>query len=66
MNKNFKNKKKDILMLIMGYLREEGFDRSYISLEEESKVNLYNYEERLVILRKSMLDGDETDIFRTI
>jgi DTW domain-containing protein YfiP len=42
----------------MDYLREEGFDRSYISLEEESKVNLYNYEERLVILRKSILDGE--------
>ena len=60
MNKieNFKINKKDMLMLIMDYLREEGFDRSYISLEEESKVNLYNYEERLVILRKSILDGE--------
>ena len=39
-------------MLIMGYLREEGFDRSYISLEEESKVNLYNYEEISNIKKK--------------
>ena len=35
-------------------------DHIYISLEEESKVNLYNYEE---ILRKSILDGDEIDNF---
>ena len=62
---NYQLNKKDMLMLIMDYLRQEGFDRSYISLEEESKVNLYNYEERLVILRKCILDGewDEAENF---
>ena len=42
----------------MDYLKNEGYDRTYVSLEEESGINLYNYDENLAILRGFILDGD--------
>ena len=51
-------KKEDMILLIMDFLKNEGYDRSYISLEQESGINLYNYDENLGILRGFILDGD--------
>ena len=51
-------KKDDLLLIIMDYLYSEGLYQSYISLEDESKINLFKYEEKLEILRKCILDGD--------
>ena len=51
-------KKEDIILLIMDFLKNEGYDRTYVSLEEESGINLYNYDENLGILRGFILDGD--------
>ena len=51
-------KNEDIILLIMDFLKNEGYDRTYISLEEESGINLYNYDENLGILRGFILDGD--------
>ena len=51
-------KKEDTVLLIMDYLKNEGYDRTYVSLEEESGINLYNYDENLAILRGFILDGD--------
>ena len=51
-------KNEDIILLIMDFLKNEGYDRTYVSLEEESGINLYNYEENLGILRGFILDGD--------
>ena len=42
----------------MDFLKNEGYDRTYVSLEEESGINLYNYDENLGILRGFILDGD--------
>ena len=50
--------KNDLLLIIMDYLYSEGLYQSYISLEDESKINLFKYEEKLEILRKCILDGD--------
>ena len=50
-------KNEDIILLIMDFLKNEGYDRSYVSLEEESGINLYNYDENLGILRGFILDG---------
>ena len=51
-------KNEDIILLIMDFLKNEGYDRTYVSLEEESGINLYNYDENLGILRGFILDGD--------
>ena len=51
-------KNKDIILLIMDFLKNEGYDRTYVSLEEESGINLYNYDENLGILRNFILDGE--------
>ena len=51
-------KKEDLILLIMDFLKNEGYDRTYVSLEEESGINLYNYDENLGILRGFILDGD--------
>ena len=51
-------KNEDIILLIMDFLKNEGYDRTYISLEEESGINLYNYDENLGVLRGFILDGD--------
>ena len=51
-------KKEDIILLIMDFLKNEGYDRTYVSLEQESGINLYNYDENLGILRGFILDGD--------
>ena len=51
-------KKEDLILLIMDFLKNEGYDRTYVSLEEESGINLYNYDENLAILRGFILDGD--------
>ena len=51
-------KDEDIILLIMDFLKNEGYDRTYVSLEEESGINLYNYDENLGILRGFILDGD--------
>ena len=51
-------KKEDTILLIMDYLKNEGYDRTYVSLEEESGINLFNYDENLAILRGFILDGD--------
>ena len=64
-------KKEDIILLIMDFLKNEGYDRTYVSLEEESGINLYNYDENLGILRGFILDGDweeaekSLEIFKT-
>ena len=51
-------KKEDLILLIMDFLKNEGYDRSYVSLEEESGISLYNYDENLGVLRGFILDGD--------
>ena len=51
-------KNEDIILLIMDFLKNEGYIRTYVSLEEESGINLYNYDENLGILRGFILDGD--------
>jgi len=51
-------KNEDIILLIMDFLKNEGYGRTYVSLEEESGINLYNYDENLGILRGFILDGD--------
>ena len=51
-------KKEDLILLIMDFLKNEGYDRTYVSLEEESGINLYNYDENLGVLRGFILDGD--------
>ena len=51
-------KNEDIILLIMDFLKNEGYDRTYVSLEEESGINLYNYDENLGVLRGFILDGD--------
>ena len=51
-------KKEDIILLMMDFLKNEGYDRTYVSLEQESGINLYNYDENLGILRGFILDGD--------
>ena len=51
-----------MLLLIMDYLKQEHYDRSYISLEEESGVNLYNYDEQIDLLRKLILDGEWEEV----
>ena len=51
-------KNDDIILLIMDFLKNEGYDRTYVSLEEESGIHLYNYDENLGILRGFILDGD--------
>ncbi len=51
-------KKEDLILLIMDFLKNEGYDRTYVSLEEESGINLYNYDENLGILRGFILEGD--------
>ena len=64
-------KKEDLILLIMDFLKNEGYDRTYVSLEEESGINLYNYDENLGILRGFILDGDweeaekSLEIFKT-
>ena len=64
-------KKEDLILLIMDFLKNEGYDRTYVSLEGESGINLYNYEENLGILRGFILDGDweeaekSLEIFKT-
>ena len=51
-------KKEDIILLVMDFLKNEGYIRSYVSLEMESGFNLYNYDENLAVLRGFILDGD--------
>ena len=51
-------KNEDLILLIMDFLKNEGYIRTYVSLEEESGINLYNYDENLGILRGFILDGD--------
>jgi WD40 repeat protein len=58
MSLKYSIEKSDLILLIMDYLYSEGLYQSYISLEEESKINLFKYEEKLEILRKCILDGD--------
>ena len=55
---NYSLKNEDIILLIMDFLKNEGYDRTYVSLEEESGINLYNYDENLGVLRGFILDGD--------
>ena len=55
---NYSLKNEEIILLIMDFLKKEGYDRTYVSLEEESGINLYNYDENLGILRGFILDGD--------
>ena len=64
-------KKEDIILLIMDFLKNEGYVRTYVSLENESGINLYNYDENLAVLRTFILDGDweeaekSLEIFKT-
>lgn len=47
-------------------MRQEGYDRSYISLEEESGINLYAYDKQIDLLRKLILDAEWEEVEKFI
>ena len=48
---------KDVLVVIMDYLREHNMLNSLITLEKEAQVSLFKYCKELTFLRTLILDG---------
>ena len=52
---------KDVLVVIMDYLREHNMLNSLIALEKESQVSLFKYCKELTFLRNLIVDGSWSD-----
>ena len=61
MNSDFNNffhiKKSDIVLFIMNFLKSENLNKSLISLEQETNLSLFTYNQELLFLRKLILEG---------
>ena len=56
---------KDVLLVVMDYLREHNMLSSLIAIEKESQMSLYKYSKEIHFLRNLILDGqwEDADIF---
>jgi hypothetical protein len=56
---------KDVLLVVMDYLREHNMLSSLIAIEKESQMSLYKYSKEIHFLRNLVLDGqwEDADIF---
>lgn len=52
---------KDVLVVIMDYLREHNMLNSLVTLEKESQVSLFKYGKELTFLRGLIVDGSWSD-----
>jgi len=52
---------KDVLLVVMDYLREHNMLSSLNSLEKETQVSLYKYGKELTFMRSLILDGSWVD-----
>jgi hypothetical protein len=48
---------KDVLLVVMDYLREHNMLSSLIAIEKESQISLYKFSKELHFLRNLILDG---------
>lgn len=55
-------KKSNIVLLLLDYLKQEGYEGSYISLEKESGITLYDYPKEIIFLRSLILNGQWKDV----
>ena len=56
---------KDVLLVVMDFLREHNMMSSLIAIEKESQVFLYKYSKEIQFLRNQILDGQwaDADVF---
>ena len=54
---NLNSQKNDLILLILEYLYNSNLINSYIALENETSLSLFNYNKELSFLRKLILDG---------
>jgi|LauGreDrversion4_2_1035121.scaffolds.fasta_scaffold483814_1 hypothetical protein len=54
-------KKSEIILMIMDYLKNENLDKTLVSLENESGLQLYEYNREISFLRHLILEGHWKD-----
>ena len=56
---------KDVLLVVMDYLREHNMLSSLVAIEKESQISLYKYSKEMHFLRNLILEGqwEDSDIF---
>ena len=57
LNNPYHIKKSDIILLIMNFLKSENLNKTLISLEQETNISLFSYNQELLFLRKLILEG---------
>ena len=50
-------KKSNLILLILDFLKEEGYDKSLVSLEMETSICLFDYPKEIIFLRNLILEG---------
>jgi len=54
-------KKSEIILLLMDFLKNENLDKTLVSLENETGVQLFDYNREISFLRQLILDGHWID-----
>lgn len=52
---------KDVMLMIMDYLRDHNMNSSLLTLEKESQISLYKYSKEIQFLRNLVLEGQWSD-----
>ena len=63
MSKEISIKKSNIILLILDYLQQEGYEKSYIDLEFESGVSLFDYPNEINFLKNLIINGQWNNVF---
>lgn len=57
MNSEITLKKSKLILLVLDFLKSEGYDKTLVSLELETGISLYSYPKEIVYLRNLILEG---------
>lgn len=55
-------KKSNMLLIILDYIKEEGYEKSFISLEQESGISLFEYPKEISFLRNLIINGQWSNV----
>lgn len=63
MNNEYSIKKSNIILLLLDFLYQEGYEKAFNSLEQESGITLFEYPNELSFLKNLIFDGQWENVF---
>lgn len=63
MNNEYSIKKSNIILLLLDFLFQEGFEKAFNLLEQESGISLFNYPKELSFMKNLIFEGQWDNVF---